>query len=147
MGDIRASLDHSSSFALQTLVFEPCQVSLASYRILKLVHNTIKQACEASSFEMSNVLYQTSRDCLELYIAIIPIKYADSIETVPHMGAVFYNDCCYLAHNTTLITHMYAKELSTSVRAAENHLPSCVGLIDFIPRLRTIGEVSLVIYD
>lgn len=38
-------------------------------------------------------------------------KYADSIQSVARMGAVFFNDCAYIAHNTTLLTHMYRQVL------------------------------------
>ena len=126
---------------MQTLRFEPCQVSLASHRILCLVHDAFKLASKATSIDMANVFYQTGRDCLELYISIIPIKFADIIETVPHMGAVFYNDCFYIAHNTTLISHLYRQNFENL--DTNNNLQSTIGLIDFIPRFRTLGELKL----
>lgn len=72
----------------------------------------MKQAClEGTSPSLATMLYQSSRDCLELFLAIVPVRFADVIDTVPRMGAVLYNDCCYLAHNCTLITHMYKVDL------------------------------------
>jgi hypothetical protein len=106
IGDPRAVLDRSGSLSMQTLQFESCQVSLAACRVLKLVHEVMKQACGASP-QLAGVLYQSARDCLELFLAIVPLRFADVIETVPRMGAVLYNDTCYMAHNCTLITHMY----------------------------------------
>jgi len=49
IGDARAELDQSGSYAIQKLKFESCQVSLASCRLLKLIHDVMKQACVASS--------------------------------------------------------------------------------------------------
>lgn len=123
---------------MQTLRFEPCHVSLAAHRVLKTVHDAFKQASGATP-EMAHILYQSGRDALELFLAIVPIKFADIIETVPHMGAVFYNDCCYIAHNTTLITHAYRK----SFAAVDETFQNCVGLMDFVPRFRSLGESKL----
>lgn len=106
--------------------------------MLKTVHDAFKQAAGATP-EMAHILYQSGRDALELYLAIVPIKFADIIETVPHMGAVFYNDCCYIAHNTTLITHAYRKSFASVDETFQN----CVGLMDFVPRFRSLGEAKL----
>lgn len=139
VGDSRAILDQSGSFAIQVLHFEQCQVSLASCRLLKLVHEVMKQACVASP-QVANILFQTGRDCIELFMAIIPMKFSDAIETVPRMGAVFFNDCIYISHNCTLITHKYRKGLGI----ANELLLDTVGFVDFIPRLRVLGEERLL---
>jgi hypothetical protein len=140
VGDSRAMLlDQSGSFAIQVLHFEQCQVSLASCRLLKLVHEVMKQACVASP-QVTNILFQTGRDCIELFMAIIPMKFSDVIETVPRMGAVFFNDCIYISHNCTLITHKYRKELGI----ANELLLDTAGFVDFIPRLRVLGEERLL---
>jgi uncharacterized protein YoaH (UPF0181 family) len=128
----------SGNASFRTLRFEPCQVSLAACRLLKLLHEVMKQACGASP-KLAHVLYQSCRDCLELFIAIVPMKFSDSIETMPRMGAVFYNDCVYIAHNTTIITHMYRKELMQ----IDASLGASIGMVDFIPRFRLLGESCL----
>lgn len=113
----------------------------------------MKQACRCASPYLSNVLYQSARDCISLYISIIPIKFADTIESVPKMGAVFYNDCCYISHNTTLLTHMCKREAYSTNSSVDNNISthttkelfqSSIGLMDFIPRLRPLGESILV---
>ena len=87
-------------------------VPVSCGQVLKLIHEVMKQAClEGTSSSLATMLYQSSRDCLELFLAIVPVRFADVIDTVPRMGAVLYNDCCYLAHNCTLITHMYKEDL------------------------------------
>jgi len=74
---------------------------------------------------------------MELFMAIVPMKFSETIYTLPRMGAVFYNDCMYLAHNTTLITHAYQAALT------KDDLSS-VGFVDMIPRLRTLGEACIM---
>eukprot|EP00596_Hydrurales_sp_CCMP1899_P008559 CAMPEP_0119049468 /NCGR_PEP_ID=MMETSP1177-20130426/64842_1 /TAXON_ID=2985 /ORGANISM="Ochromonas sp, Strain CCMP1899" /LENGTH=658 /DNA_ID=CAMNT_0007026749 /DNA_START=596 /DNA_END=2572 /DNA_ORIENTATION=- len=138
IGDPSAIMEHSGSFSMQALQFENCQVSLAACRILKLVHDVMKQAC-ASSPCLAAMLYQSARDCFELFMAIIPVRFADVIDTVPRMGAVLYNDSCYIAHNCTLITHFYKEELGKIDISLQNNC----GFIDFIPRIRAMGEKCL----
>lgn len=138
IGDLRAMNEQSGSFTMQALRFDPCQVSLASCRILKLVHEIIKQAV-ASSPDLARTLYHCARDCFELFLAIIPIKFSHILTTVPRMGAVLYNDCIYIAHNCTIISHLYRQDLGRS----NPSLLDCCGFIDFIPRFRVVGEQFL----
>jgi hypothetical protein len=58
------------------------------------------------------------------------------------MGAVFYNDCLYIAHNSTLITHEYRQKLGD----VDDSLRNAVGLLDMIPRLRILGEKCLMVH-
>ena len=140
VGDPTAMLEHSGSVSLKTLQFESCQVSLAACRVLKLVHEVMRQACQSgTSPSLATMLYQSARDCLELFLAIVPVRFADVIDTVPRMGAVLYNDCCYVAHNCTLITHAYKADLTK----IDPTLSDSAGFIDFIPRFRALGEKCL----
>ncbi len=135
IGDPRALLDQSGSFAIQKLKFDSCQVSLASCRLLKFVHDIMTQSSHAS-IDVANILFHSARDCLEIFTAIVPVKFAEVIDYIPRMGAVFYNDCLYLAHNTVLLTHKYRSEINQS----EDGLHGSIGFIDFIPRLRKLGD-------
>lgn len=58
------------------------------------------------------------------------------------MGAVFYNDSNYIAHNCTIITHTYRVALAK----IDPTLEDAVGMIDFIPRLRSMGEQALMVH-
>jgi hypothetical protein len=153
IGDPRAALDQSVSFAMQRLRFDPCQTSLAACRLLKLVHDVMRQAsagcsssgvsaagaAPSSSAQIAHALFQSARDCLELFMAIVPMQFADVIDSVPRMGAVFYNDCIYIAHNCTLITHMYRQNMAR----IDTTLEAAVGFADFIPRFRSLGDRCL----
>jgi hypothetical protein len=135
IGDPRALLDQSGSFAMQRLKFDCCQVSLASCRLLKFVHEVMTQAIHAST-DVANILFHSARDCLEIFAAIVPVKFAEVIDSIPRMGAVFYNDCLYIAHNTILLTHKYRLEIGQG----EDGLQGSIGFIDFIPRMRKLGD-------
>jgi hypothetical protein len=137
IGDPRAILDQSGTIAIQKLKFDSCQISLAACRLLKYVHDIMKQSVKASP-QIANLLFQSARDSLEIFIAIIPVKFDEIINTIPRMGAVFYNDCLYIAHNTILLTHKYRLELSN-----DENLQGSIGFIDFIPRLRKLGDACM----
>lgn len=148
IGDPRALLDQSGSIAIQKLKFDSCQVSLASCRLLKFVHEVMLQAIHAST-DVANVLFHSARDCIELFLIIVPTKFADTIETVPRMGAVFFNDCIYIAHNVVLISHRYRllmMQRSSGTDGKDEKYQALLGaisFIDFIPRLRKAAEKVL----
>lgn len=146
IGDPKALLDQSGNFAIQKLKFDSCQISLAACRLLKFVHDIMKQSMNASP-EISNLLFHSARDCLEIFIAIIPIKFDEIINTIPRMGAIFYNDCLYIAHNTILLTYQYRSEFQKQQEEkgqdSSNPLQGSIGFIDFIPRLRKLGDACI----
>jgi hypothetical protein len=84
-------------------------------------------------------LNYAARDCVELYISVVPAKFAPSIEGSLRMGAIFFNDCCYAAHNLALAVHRCRDALATT----HPILQACAGLADFVPRLRELGELRL----
>jgi hypothetical protein len=164
IGDPKALLDQSGTLAIQRLKFDSCQISLASYRLLKYVHEIMISSCKSScSSSIANLLFHSARDCLEIFIAIIPIKFEEIINTIPRMGAVFYNDCLYIAHNAILLTHKYRTEMNERIAKKKKknshegemegeegkneedeegltNLQGNIGFIDFIPRLRKLGD-------
>lgn len=139
IGNSGALLEQSVSFALQSLKFDSCQISLTSCRLLKYVHEVLKLACSASA-ALANVYFHVARDCLDMFMTIVPVRFADAIYDSPRMGAVFFNDCLYIAHNVTLITHKYRHELGK----IDEQFTHTVGFADFIPRLRTLGDQCLM---
>ena len=122
------------------LGFEECHISITACRLLKLVHATLEECCSAKDTTLAQVLYQTTRDCLELFLAIVPVRYADVVQMDVRMGAIFYNDCMYVAHNTTLLTRAAVDQLRHSRHTA---LRACIAFVDFIPRFRAMGEACL----
>ena len=98
VGDPKAIIEQSGSF-MQTLRFEACQISMAACRSLKLIHEVLQQASNSREQRLIHALYSSARECLELFLAIVPIRYAEIIRSSPKMAAVFYNDCSYIAHN------------------------------------------------
>jgi hypothetical protein len=61
-------------------------------------------------------------------------RFGDIIDTVPRMAAVLYNDSCYIAHNCTLITHMYKEDLGKIDASLQDNS----GFVDFILKFRWV---------
>lgn len=72
-------------------------------------------------------------------MAIVPIEFSDIVDNILRMGAVFYNDCLYIAHNCTLIAHKYRIEMGK----IDEILQYTVGFADFIPRFRNLGDICM----
>jgi hypothetical protein len=66
----------SSAFSpFQSLQFESCQISLACCRLLKLMHEVLKQATDGSSGPaVAVMLYRTSRDCLDIFEGVVQVR-------------------------------------------------------------------------
>jgi hypothetical protein len=97
---------------------------------------------------VAHVVYQSARDCVELFMAVVPHKYGVVIEGSPRMGAVFFNDCHYIAHNCILMVHnhraaMQAYGTGSGAAGAVSSLLETAGFVDFVPRLRALGERCL----
>ena len=141
VGDPRAIIEQSGSF-MQSLRFESCQISLAACRVLKLMHEVLQQASCSKDPRLVHSLYHSARECLELFIAVVPIRFSETIKSSPKMAAVFFNDCAYIAHNCTIIASMYRDEIGR----VHPDLRETLGFLDFIPRFRSVGERELVIH-
>lgn len=130
IGDSKLLMEQSGLSTMQALGFDSCQISLTCWRLLKLIHDIMKEACSCTNIHNAHLLYYSSRDCLHLFFTIIPIKFDSNIYHNPRIGAIFYNDCTYLAHNCTLLTFKYRNEIK-DVTLKDN-----IGYIDFISKFR-----------
>jgi hypothetical protein len=135
IGDPKAALEQSGSFSMQALKFDACQISLTACRLLKFIQEVLKSATESSPV-MARVYVHAARDCIDLFATIVPVRFSNVIKTDLRMGAVFFNDCLYIAHNATVLTHKYRLELSK----LDEMFARSVAFTDFIPRLRILGD-------
>jgi hypothetical protein len=140
-----------STYSLSSLPFESCQVSLASCRLLKLIHDVMKQACSTRSPAFSTMLYQVNLTLGSIYFTLTHFSLSLSVcsrlsrdlccccpvQILGHhrdcakdgcsvwsslldafsllsSSVRFYNDCCYIAHNATLLTHLYRQVIPST---------------------------------
>lgn len=75
----------------QSLQFESCQISLACCRLLKLIHEVLKQATGGGSgAELAVMLYRTSRDCLDIFEGVVQVGGGLSFSYVLRFFLFYY---------------------------------------------------------
>jgi hypothetical protein len=158
-----------ASLCIQTLKFDPCYISMHTCSWIKYLHDVFQMICTHYRMLVSQqqqqqqvveetalgldkllpVMYHSLRDAIALYLSVIPLRHQSLLQTSFRMGAIFYNDCCYIAHNLSLMVYKYRQVLTssktnTAVASTEhNAFIQCLGLLDFLPRLRKLGEDCL----
>lgn len=61
----------------------------------------------ALSCRCANVLYHTARDALDMFRAVVPCRFSDSLAAVPRLAMLLHNDCMYISHHLMTIGHQY----------------------------------------
>lgn len=113
-----------------TVAFPTCLVSESIQQLVELLHNTLVR-CMSAPDNLALQLYQTSRDMVDLFIAISQAYHSDSVQQLPLNATVQHNNYMYVAHNLLTIGHRF----QTCVK--------CIGkisFIDYVPQLRKLGE-------
>ena len=53
------------------------------------------------------MLYHTARDALDMFRAVVPCRFSDSLAAVPRLAMLLHNDCMYISHHLMTIGHQY----------------------------------------
>ncbi|XP_008799437.2 centromere/kinetochore protein zw10 homolog [Phoenix dactylifera] len=99
------------------LLFQPerCIVSKATFQLMKLVHEALKDAC-LSSTRVAKELYHAARDALLLYKAIVPIKLEKQLDSISQVPIVIYNDCNYLSQEILGLAFEYRADFPSGLK-------------------------------
>ena len=106
------------------------------------------------------VLYQSAREVLDLFRAMVPVLYGYEIQNVPRTAAVFHNDCVYLAHHCLTLglefrhrlealhnpKHPSSSSASPGRRASHDSLDllqRTALFVDMVPLFRDMADKSL----
>jgi len=82
------------------------RVSVVARDVVEMAHETLAEACTAEPTS-AKLLFQTSRDLLFLFRAVVPTLYADDIANDARASMLFHNDCLYIAHHMLTIGYLY----------------------------------------
>ena len=141
--------DGMSVFKLQrAAVSDTAQQVLASCRA------SMDEAVEQASLQhdpetplalLPATLYKTARECLDLYRAIIPVRYRAEIEEVPRTAAVFHNDCVFFAHHCQILGIEYKARFPqpNPNDARGKLLHQTFIFVDMVPAFRSLAESSV----
>ncbi|KAG1697382.1 Centromere/kinetochore protein zw10 [Nymphon striatum] len=112
--------------------FPKCEISIMSKEILALVDEVLVEASISSTVCAARLFY-TSRNIFELYCDVIPTYHKESLSSLPHISAIHYNNCMFLANHLQTLGHRYKPRLPESMNAAN------ITYVDLIFRLRKLG--------
>ncbi|GLD93783.1 hypothetical protein PINS_up002388 [Pythium insidiosum] len=120
----------SGCFAMPDYVVSHC-----AHDVVELAHQTMIEACAAET-TCASVLFQTSRDVLFLFRAVVPTLYSSEIGNDARTCMLFHNDCMYIAYHMLTIGHLYKSRLPVKLGAM-------VTMVDMVPAFREAAESAL----
>ncbi|CAB3408266.1 unnamed protein product [Caenorhabditis bovis] len=85
--------EYPSLFAIQK-----CTVSTSAVEFVELLRDVMTAAIEMTDEASREKLSTTAQNIVRLYVIVSPRKHAESFTSVPHIAAMFYNNCHYIAH-------------------------------------------------
>lgn len=123
-------------------------ISESAFNLLELVRVTMNEAVEqhvtqtlTTQERLSPALYRTARDMLDMFRAIIPIKYGHEISQMPRTAAILHNDCVYLAHHCLTLGLEYRDKFGKETLLGQ----MCI-FVDMVPLFRDLAERSMGIH-
>ncbi|XP_074285135.1 centromere/kinetochore protein zw10 homolog [Silene latifolia] len=114
---------------------EKCIVSEAASKLMKVVHQTLKDVC-VSSPRVALEFYYAARDALQLYEAIIPIKLERQLDSINQTAVLMHNDCLYLSQEVLGLAFEYRPDFPSFMK--EHAM-----FVDLGPRLQLLAEEIL----
>lgn len=115
-----------SSFSLS---FPSCLISSSTKDFVELFYDTLSK-CESTSAATASQLYITSRDMIDLFIALSQ-SYRLTGETDPLVSVLQHNNYMYISHHLLIIRYQFSTSLPGQVPMT---------FVDFVPQLRRLAE-------
>ncbi|KAF1334819.1 Centromere/kinetochore protein zw10, partial [Globisporangium splendens] len=115
------------------------RISTCAHDVVELAHQTLIEACTTSEFKCVQLLFQTSRDLLFLFRAVVPTLYERDIANDPRTCMLYHNDCLYIAYHMLTIGHQYKHRLPAPLNRTGT-------MVDMVPACRDAGEKALITY-
>ncbi|KAL3693047.1 hypothetical protein R1sor_006698 [Riccia sorocarpa] len=107
-------------------------VSSVARKLLAIIHDTIEDASLATP-RTARELYHASRDAVQLYRALIPVKLGSGTSSLSQAAALFHNDCLYIAHELLTFVYQYGDALPVPLK--ENFT-----FVDLVPVFRLLAK-------
>ncbi|KAF6024759.1 ZW10 [Bugula neritina] len=134
--DIDSQIERLSE---NTLKFPACAISESCMELLTLVHEMMEEACISGHAACTTQILYTIRSMFELYTSVVSDHHRNSIETLPQVSALYYNNCMFLSHQMILLASQYKPRLSSILQDV-----SAVTFVDLVPLLRAQGTESFL---
>ncbi|CAB0012684.1 unnamed protein product, partial [Nesidiocoris tenuis] len=97
--------------------FPACQLSKSVLDLMTLVRQILDNVA-SSEHPIPNTpvrLFCTARDCINLYVELIPVIHFKLLESLPQEAALFHNNCFYIAHELITLNEPYRAKYNDQV--------------------------------
>lgn len=114
------------------------RISTCAHDVVELAHQTLIEGCTSES-KCAHLLFQTSRDLLFLFRAVVPTLYESDIANDARTCMLYHNDCLYVAYHMLTIGHQYKHRLPAPLNRTGT-------MVDMVPAFREAGEKALITF-
>ncbi len=117
---------------------EETRVTRCARSIVELAIRAMDEASSQSSGDLGYVLYQTSRDIVELFRALVGLVYERELASrdSARVAILFHNDCLFIAHHLIFMGHVFGKK-------AHPALARKIVTVDMVPGFRETATSHL----
>ncbi|KAJ0061891.1 hypothetical protein NL108_013754, partial [Boleophthalmus pectinirostris] len=115
-----------------SMCLPPCRISKSVQQLMELALHTLSEAV-GSSTQCALQLFFTVRNIFQLFYDVVPTYHKENLLKFPHLAAIQYNNCMYLAHHLLTLGHHFRAHLPQP-------LSEGVGtFVDMVSSLRKLG--------
>ncbi|XP_033834174.1 centromere/kinetochore protein zw10 homolog [Periophthalmus magnuspinnatus] len=115
-----------------SMCLPPCRISKSVQQLMELALHTLSEAV-SSSTQCAVQLFFTARNIFQLFYDVVPTYHKENLLKFPHLAAIQYNNCMYLAHHLLTLGHHFRAHLPQP-------LSEGVGtFVDMVSTLRKLG--------
>ncbi|KAI6229608.1 hypothetical protein M3Y95_00548900 [Aphelenchoides besseyi] len=83
------------------LSFRRCSISTSTEKLVQMFGDLLQLALDSDDEMESNNYFQAALVIIDTFLVSTPRLHQQTLLSVPHSGAVFYNDCHYIFHALT----------------------------------------------
>uniref|UniRef100_A0A3B4B0D2 Centromere/kinetochore protein zw10 homolog n=1 Tax=Periophthalmus magnuspinnatus TaxID=409849 RepID=A0A3B4B0D2_9GOBI len=114
-----------------SMCLPPCRISKSVQQLMELALHTLSEAVSSSTHAVQ--LFFTARNIFQLFYDVVPTYHKENLLKFPHLAAIQYNNCMYLAHHLLTLGHHFRAHLPQP-------LSEGVGtFVDMVSTLRKLG--------
>lgn len=137
LGALHCSVMTSCLFEDSLFQMPRCRISRCAAGTVNMVKRALEEATRAPSGTCQLALYGAARDILDLWRAIVVARYANTLQKVPQLCAIFHNDCQYLAYHCIILGYEFKAKLQPP-------LDQWGTFVDTVPTFRELADRHMV---
>ncbi|KAK3591551.1 hypothetical protein CHS0354_041595 [Potamilus streckersoni] len=111
-----------------------CLISTCVQQLMTMAYETLQEASESSP-QCAVQMYYAIRNMFELFCCVFPTYHKQSLEKLPQLSALHYNNCMFISHHLMTLGHQFSKKLPQNISTT---------FVDLVPKIRRLGAESFL---